>query len=330
LQLLNKVSTLIEKINKLAKQKTPFFLFVDFLVQHPVLLTIEELVNQDIRIVFPTFSNSNKVIGKQSIRVEKNPLSFEDYKSKFEIVKRNLQYGNSFLTNLTCETPISCASSLKELYDCSIAKYKIGFKDEWLCFSPETFIKIEDYKISAYPMKGTIDGSINNAEEILLTDEKEIAEHYTIVDLIRNDLSRVSKNVEVKRFRYIDKIVSSDKTLLQVSSHIEGVLPSNYLDDLGTLLFSLLPAGSISGAPKIKTLEIIQEAEQYDRGFYTGTAFYFDGINIDSCVLIRFIEQKKTTPRQQLVYKSGGGITMYSDPQKEYQELIDKIYVPGF
>jgi para-aminobenzoate synthetase component 1 len=89
-------------------------------------------------------------------------------------------------------------------------------------------------------------------------------------------------------------------------------------------LFALLPAGSISGAPKVKTLEIIKNAENYERGYYTGTAFYFDGDNLDSCVLIRFIEQTE----KGWVYKSGGGITIYSDARKEYQEILDKIYVP--
>jgi para-aminobenzoate synthetase component 1 len=173
-------------------------------------------------------------------------------------------------------------------------------------------------------MKGTIDASIENAEQLILQDDKETAEHYTIVDLIRNDISIVATHVQVEKFRYIDTIKTSNKTLLQVSSKIVGELPTNYLEQLGNIIFSLLPAGSISGAPKKKTLEIIQEAEKVDRGFYTGTCFYFDGKSIDSCVLIRFIEQTSNG----LVYKSGGGITINSDVEKEYQELIDKIYVP--
>jgi para-aminobenzoate synthetase component I len=173
-------------------------------------------------------------------------------------------------------------------------------------------------------MKGTIDSSIPNAKHILLHDEKEIAEHYTIVDLIRNDLSQVASNVQVKRFRYIDEIKTQYKTLLQVSSEIEGDLPLNYKENLADIIFKLLPAGSISGAPKTKTLQIINEAEQYNRGFYTGVAFYFDGENIDSCVLIRFLEN---TPLG-MVYKSGGGITIQSELKKEYDELLNKIYVP--
>jgi len=93
---------------------------------------------------------------------------------------------------------------------------------------------------------------------------------------------------------------------------------------LGDILFSLLPAGSISGAPKAKTLEIINQAEGYNRGFYTGICGWFDGENFDSAVMIRFIEQNG----ENLIFKSGGGITAQSELTKEYEELIQKVYVP--
>jgi para-aminobenzoate synthetase component 1 len=85
-----------------------------------------------------------------------------------------------------------------------------------------------------------------------------------------------------------------------------------------------LPAGSISGAPKPKTLEIIKKIEDYERGFYTGICGYFDGNALDTGVMIRFIEQEG----DQLFFKSGGGITSFSDAKTEYQEMIDKIYLP--
>jgi len=190
--------------------------------------------------------------------------------------------------------------------------------------SPETFVKIRDGVISSFPMKGTIDATLPNAESVILADPKEKAEHATIVDLIRNDLSLVAEQVEVKRYRYIDNLVTNKGNLLQVSSEITGRLPENYLERLGDILFSLLPAGSISGAPKPKTLEIIEQAEGYERGFYTGIWGWFDGENLDSAVMIRFIEQQG----DQLVFKSGGGITSQSELKKEYEELIQKVYVP--
>jgi len=89
-------------------------------------------------------------------------------------------------------------------------------------------------------------------------------------------------------------------------------------------LFTLLPAGSITGAPKNKTVEIIRSTETYERGFYTGVFGVFDGCNMDSAVMIRFIER---TP-EGYVYKSGGGITAFSKVEDEYNEILEKIYVP--
>jgi para-aminobenzoate synthetase component 1 len=173
-------------------------------------------------------------------------------------------------------------------------------------------------------MKGTIDASIPNAEEKILLNHKEIAEHNTMIDLIRNDLSRIAKQVKVTRYRYIEKIIANNIELLQVSSAISGVLPENYKSNLGNILFSLLPAGSISGAPKEKTIEIIKEAEQIPRGYYTGVCGIFDGEKTDCGVMIRFIENSDGS----LYFRSGGGITAMSNLEDEYQEMINKIYVP--
>jgi para-aminobenzoate synthetase component I len=178
--------------------------------------------------------------------------------------------------------------------------------------------------VHTYPMKGTIDASVPNAQQVILQDAKEKAEHYTIVDLLRNDLSVIANDVQVNQFRYIDTLHTSNKTLLQISSQISGQLSIDWHDAIGDLLAAILPAGSISGAPKKKTLEIIAEAETHDRGYYTGIAGYYDGVSLDTCVLIRFIEKTNNG----LVYKSGGGITCNSDVQKEYEELNQKIYIP--
>jgi para-aminobenzoate synthetase component 1 len=162
-------------------------------------------------------------------------------------------------------------------------------------------------------MKGTIDANIPNAKELILADPKEIAEHATIVDLIRNDLSRVSQHVRVTKYRYYEEIQTQEGIIGQVSSMIEGSLPHNYHEKIGDIIFKLLPAGSISGAPKNKTLQIIHEAENAERGYY----------NLESCVLIRYLQADNA-------YRSGGGITSQSDLIKEYQEMIKKVYVPFF
>jgi para-aminobenzoate synthetase component 1 len=172
-------------------------------------------------------------------------------------------------------------------------------------------------------MKGTIDASLPDAESKLLADPKEAAEHTTIVDLIRNDLSKVADNVIVNRFRYVDRIHTNAKDLFQVSSEISGRLPRDFPENIGNILNALLPAGSVSGAPKKRTLEIIREAEREPRGYYSGVFGTFDGQTMESAVMIRFIEQTCTG----LQYRSGGGITHLSNPVAEYMEMLDKVYL---
>lgn len=310
---------LANKMNSLGSKRDPFFFVVDFLAENFDVCPLNELEANDIHIDFSASKNKGR-----EIKVERSPIPFEQYKNQFEKIKQEIQFGNSYLCNLTTETPIQVNATLEEIYLSSIAKYKILYKNKWLSFSPETFVKIDYRGISSNPMKGTIDARIEDAEQKLLNDPKEIAEHYTIVDLIRNDLSMVAENVEVQKFRYLTQVETVKGSLLQTSSKIVGELQSDYHNSIGTIISKLLPAGSISGAPKKKTIEIISATESYERGFYTGVAGVFDGKNLDSCVLIRFIEQTK----QGLVYKSGGGITKYSTARKEYEEVKQKIYVP--
>lgn len=315
----------VKMVNAWGAQGRPFLFLVDFELQHPRLFALEDLKQADILIQFPNYTNSSaEVIREKEIHLQKQAVARSRYQEAFEIVFNELHYGNSFLTNLTMATPVQFNASLTEIYHRAKARYKICYRDEWLCFSPETFVTIQDGYIRSCPMKGTIDAALPDAAQIILNDAKEKAEHFTIVDLIRNDLSQVAKHVEVDAFRYIDKLHTSSKDLLQVSSSIRGQLPDSWRQELGDLLWKLLPAGSVSGAPKRKTLEIIRKAEKEPRGFYTGVAFYFDGENLDSCVLIRFIEKQTSG----YFYRSGGGITTQSKVDTEYQELIDKIYVP--
>ena len=208
----------------------------------------------------------------------------------------------------------------------------------FVCFSPETFVRIKGGRIYSYPMKGTLDASLPNAEKQLMEDRKEAAEHATIVDLIRNDLSRVAENVRVDKYRYIDVLHTNKGDILQTSSEISGRLPEDYRQHLGEILDAQLPAGSITGAPKDKTMQIIHEAEGYDRGFYTGIMGIYDQGELNSAVMIRFVEEeaspsktekgKNSEVSRELYFKAGGGITSKSDCRKEYEEVIQKIYLP--
>lgn len=323
----NNINTIIHKMNEFGFKREPFLFIIDFYCKESVILPLSSAESAGISYNFNQKSNITITGNKKypKLVLEKSPVTYKEYKKAFQIVQQNLNYGNSYLVNLTFPTPINTNYSLKELFYYSNAKYKLLFKDQFVVFSPEIFVQINEKGIiSSFPMKGTIDASIPDAEKKILNDKKEFAEHCTIVDLIRNDLSMVAKNVYVKKFRYIDKIKTHEKDLLQVSSCICGELESDYAKRIGDIIFSLLPAGSISGAPKKKTLEIIREAENYKRGYYTGVMGIFDGIKMDSGVIIRYIEKT----HNEMFYKSGGGITVFSNPEKEYKELIDKVYVP--
>ena len=326
---MNFQNAIIHKMNEWGEKREPFIFIIDFEMKEPLIFPLSEVDSKEVRFDVNGFSNCSfdEKIEQKEFSFNKFHCSYNEYLRAFEIVQHNLKYGNSYLINLTLPTKIETNLTLEDIFYRSEAKYKLLYKNKFVVFSPEIFVQIdEDGVISSFPMKGTIDASIENAEEIILADEKEFAEHCTIVDLIRNDLSIIAKDVFVEKFRYIDKIKTHEKELLQVSSRISGKLGSDYHNKIGNIISALLPAGSISGAPKKKTVEIIKQAENYERGYYTGIFGIYDGNRLDSGVMIRFIENING----ELFYKSGGGITVFSNPKKEYQELIDKVYVPVF
>lgn len=313
-----------DQMNEWAGKGIPFLFIIDFELKKPLVFRLDEIDKHKLLYYVNGLTNCNNFICPEQLFLVKHPMKYEEYLRKFNMVKGHIEYGNSYLVNLTCSTPIEINLTLKEVFFGSGSNYRIWFDEQFVCFSPEIFVRIKNAVIRSFPMKGTIDASIPDAEKIILADKKEIAEHFTIVDLIRNDLNIVSERVRVERFRYIDKIVTNDKNLLQVSSEICGDLGRDYRSHIGDIIYALLPAGSVSGAPKKKTREIIMAAESTMRGYYTGIFGVFDGCDLDSCVMIRFIEKGKTG----YVYRSGGGITSFSDSYSEYREMTDKIYVP--
>ena len=314
-----------DKMDELSEQKVPFFFMVDFFVENVLVYVESELKENSILVDFQNFKNTNLYEEeKKDVHLKSFPESKQEYRKGFDIVQENLKLGNSYLTNYTCKTEIEINLSLEEIFHLSKAKYKVLHKDEFVFFSPETFIEVIDNEIFTHPMKGTIDAAKENAIEVLKNDIKEKAEHYTVVDLLRNDLSMVADEVKVNEFQRIDFLKTNKKNLYAMSSEISGKLKPEFQNKIGSVMKSLLPAGSILGAPKPKTLEIIREAENYDRDFYTGVCGWFDGKNLDSCVMIRFIEKESG----KLYFKSGGGITHLSNFADEYQEMKNKIYVP--
>ena len=379
---------IIDKINRLASQDEPFLFVINYQGDKAFIRLLSDINPEECLFDFEGRGNLSHV-WKETLKEETSekeisetiwqidPPLYEDYERSFNIVKSNIMAGNSYLTNLTCRVPVSCNLSLEEIFHRAKGKYKLllrrkrtqaedkaHLKEEnieenltpFVCFSPETFVRIKGGRIYSYPMKGTLDASLPNAEKQLMEDRKEAAEHATIVDLIRNDLSRVAENVRVDKYRYIDVLHTNKGDILQTSSEISGRLPEDYPHHLGEILDAQLPAGSITGAPKDKTMQIIQEAEGYDRGFYTGIMGIYDQGELNSAVMIRFIEEetspvdfetdgeknfkasegkgdeasegKRDEASRKLYFKAGGGITSKSDCRKEYEEVIQKIYLP--
>ena len=314
-----------QKMDELSEKNVPFFFIIDFLQNTILIFEDLELSENSLLFDFQKDKIQKSVLDKKiEFQFQSYPESLNSYAEGFRIVQENIKLGNSYLTNYTRETSIKTSLSLEDIFHYSQAKYKILLKDKFVSFSPETFVEIKDDKIFTQPMKGTIDATIPNAAELLKEDKKEKAEHYTVVDLLRNDLSIVANDVKVDHFQRIDFLKTKQKNLFAMSSEISGTLKPEFKNKVGSILKELLPAGSILGAPKQKTLETILKAEKYDRGFYTGIAGFYDGRNLDSCVLIRYIENRNGN----LFFKSGGGITHLSKLEDEYQEMINKIYVP--
>ncbi|HAX61108.1 MAG TPA: aminodeoxychorismate synthase component I [Elusimicrobia bacterium] len=312
-------------MNFYGRNKIPFLFIIDFECKKPVILPLAEIKSDEILYDISGIKNYTGGLRlNKKITFRKYPVSFRKYKKAFDKIQKHLYEGHTYLVNLTFPTEVKTNLTFREIFFNSTAKYKLFYRDKFVLFSPEIFVRIKNGKISSYPMKGTIDADIPDAANKILSDKKEFAEHITVVDLIRNDISIIAKNVAVKKFRYIDRIKTLNKNILQVSSEIVSDLPENYHKKIGDIIFRLLPAGSISGAPKKKTVEIIKEVENYDRGYYTGVFGYFDGQNLDCAVMIRYLEKIG----DKIFYKSGGGITTYSDVKSEYRELIDKVYVP--
>lgn len=370
---------IIDKINRLASQDEPFLFVINYQGDKAFIRLLSDINPEECLFDFEGRGNLSHVwketseegtseeetwkkeTWKEEISEEEisettwqiEPPLYEDYERSFNIVKSNIMAGNSYLTNLTCRVPVSCNLSLEEIFHRAKGKYKLLLRRKrtltpFVCFSPETFVRIKGGRIYSYPMKGTLDASLPNAEKQLMEDRKEAAEHATIVDLIRNDLSRVAENVRVDKYRYFDVLHTNKGDILQTSSEISGRLPEDYPHHLGEILDAQLPAGSITGAPKDKTMQIIHEAEGYDRGFYTGIMGIYDQGELNSAVMIRFIEEE-TSPvdfeadgkknfkasegkgdeaSRKLYFKAGGGITSKSDCRKEYEEVIQKIYLP--
>lgn len=188
--------------------------------------------------------------------------------------------------------------------------------------SPETLVKLEDGVLHTFPLAGTRKRGANEQEdaaliEDLLADEKELAEHNMLVDLGRNDIGRISEIGSVEVERYMDILKFSH--VMHIGSTVKGRLRKGY--DQLSVIDSILPAGTLSGAPKIRACEIINELEDNKRGIYGGAVGYIDFAgNLDTCIAIRLAYKKGG----KVYVRSGAGIVADSVPEKEFEESINK------
>ncbi|WP_432644981.1 anthranilate synthase component I [Methanobrevibacter sp.] len=188
--------------------------------------------------------------------------------------------------------------------------------------SPETLVKLTDDKLYTFPLAGTRPRGRTEKEDLmleeeLLTDEKELAEHNMLVDLGRNDIGKISEIGSVS----VDKYLSIEKFshVMHIGSTVSGTLRSD-LDSLSAI-DSILPAGTLSGAPKLRACEIINELEDNKRGIYGGAIGYVDlSGNIDTCISIRIAFARNN----KVFIRSGAGIVADSVPDKEFDECLNK------
>ena len=233
----------VEKMNELGALGKPFAFLIDFDFQKPLIFHPDDCS----RLLWQTPSKANfirkEVLTQKQPEWKPQPIDFKVYQQAFLEVQQHIHAGDTYLLNLTMPTQMVTNLSPEEIFHQSSAPYKIWLKNQFVCFSPEIFVRINEGTISSFPMKGTIDATVEHAEELLRSDVKEVAEHHTIVDLIRNDLSMVASDVRVERFMYLDRIKTNRGDLFQMSSQISGQLQENYPESIGTILSKMLPAG---------------------------------------------------------------------------------------
>ena len=193
---------------------------------------------------------------------------------------------------------------------------------EIACASPETLVSVRDGQVSSFPLAGTVPRGKDAAEdkalvEGLLANEKELAEHDMLVDLARNDVGKIAEFGSVKVTEYRD--IKQFSHVSHISSKVEGKVRS----DVSALevLAAALPAGTLSGAPKVRACQIIDQLEQTKRGPYGGALGYIDFTgNMEMCIGIRMAVRKNG----KVFVQAGAGIVSESDPASEYQETKNK------
>ncbi|MFK8059405.1 MAG: anthranilate synthase component I family protein [Polaribacter sp.] len=299
-------------------------------IEFQYLKMVDDEIDADFKEI-QTFKNLKSKIPKNDIKI-KLRIHKDEYHSKVTKVLEHIKRGDIYEANFCQEfyaensviNPLEVYKHLNKISEPPFASF-LKMDDKFaLCASPERYLKKEGTKIISQPIKGTAKRLVSEFDDQklandLMRDEKERAENVMIVDLVRNDLSKTAKIGSVKveelckvySFKQVHQLIST-----VVSEVAENVHPIDVLQ-------STFPMGSMTGAPKVSAMKIIEKLEETKRGLYSGTIGYFTPENnFDFNVIIRSIlynEEKK-----YISYSVGGAITAKSIPEKEYEECLLK------
>ena len=270
-----------------------------------------------------------KKTNKKSPKLFKKHMKKEDFIDKVNKIKNEIIKGEIFQAVLSQRfsapyniDPFDFYRALRSVNPSPYLVFLNLNKYQIICSSPETMINVKNKKITLRPIAGTRRRGKNDKDDLkmkdeLLSDKKELAEHLMLVDLGRNDVGQISKKNTVRVNQ--QNIIEYYSHVMHIVSNVTGQLKDN-LDPID-VLFAGLPAGTVSGAPKVRALEILEEQENTNREFYSGSVCYLD-INgdMDSCINLRTAMIKD----KRIYTQSGAGIVYDSIPKNEYLECMNK------
>lgn len=329
------------------------------LFMRPTVMVIFDSVKSSLYIITPTIYKDNlaakeayaqadariqaikealkqPVIGHQvNNEAEELPLTFtsnmtkQEYHAMVEKAKEYIYAGDIFqvVPSQRFTTPFDLSAfalyrSLRHLNPSPFLFYLDFAEFQLVGSSPEILVRLQDNKVTIRPLAGTrkrgeTPEEDKALEQELLADEKEIAEHLMLIDLSRNDVGRVAVPGTVKVTEHM--IVERYSHVMHISSNVEGELDPTY--DALDALFSGLPVGTVSGAPKVRAMQIIDELEKEKRSFYAGCVGYFSANGtMETCITLRTALIQNNT----LYLQAGGGVVADSNPEEEYQESCNK------
>ena len=281
---------------------------------------IEKLLKTGEKMEFPPIQLKTEI---------KPQFSEEKYEEMVEKAKHYIREGDIFQVVLSNPMRAKAEGSLFDTYRVlrthNPSPYMFYFSSDDIEIagaSPETLVKLEGRKVSTFPLAGTRPRGKNAQEDKrleaeLLADEKEQAEHNMLVDLGRNDIGKISEigSVNVDKYMCIERF----SHVMHIGSTVTGIIRND--KDAVDAVDAILPAGTLSGAPKFRACEIIEELEGSKRGIYGGAIGYLDfSGNLDTCIGIRLVYKKDG----EVCIRSGAGIVADSVPKKEFQECVNK------